>query len=429
MAAPTISSEALISTPAHEWASETLNSVPNETGSTTVSPSTATTPGFDFPGAYPRTPSTKVPLGNAVSEIADRAKDATTVAATSVGEVVNGLPDVRTIGGGLDGVKEALYNATVSASQYLPSNVIEYFPGGSAIVAASAAERDAQGISLPSTEHSVDPAPSQGVGSLPGPASEEGVAKLPLERDSDPQDLVKVQQEDYGTSESLTNASMVAQYGSSGPTPTMEKASVQDEGIPSHFKEDLDQKVPDTKTSSTAFDADIPVLDIPPITTIPDIPNIAPPQAPRSSQNDSTIANVGHDKLSSEFEMIPSTPSLTSNANTATTGTDLAEPHSHSPVTSVSNTRHANHTKDVSVSSALSEASTGSRYGSGVDGAAHDRDGSVSHSANSTPSGTPSKKKATLMSKIKGEAKIISGKLGGKEDKVEEGRRLIRGDL
>ncbi|KAJ3846081.1 hypothetical protein EV368DRAFT_6638, partial [Lentinula lateritia] len=157
MSAPIISPEALPSTPAHEWANETLNSVPSDsavstsTTSAPAPPSTATTPGLDFPGAYPKTPSTQLPVG--VNEIADRARVAASTAAAG----------------------EVLFNATVTASQYLPSNVVEYFP--------STAERDAQAISLPSTEHSLDPIPSsRGVGSLPGPSSEEGVAKLPLER-------------------------------------------------------------------------------------------------------------------------------------------------------------------------------------------------------------------------------------------------------
>jgi hypothetical protein len=37
--------------------------------------------------------------------------------------------------------------------------------------------------------------------------------------------------------------------------------------------------------------------------------------------------------------------------------------------------------------------------------------------------GTP--KKHSLLNKIKGEAKVISGKLGKNEEKVEEGKRLL----
>lgn len=135
MSAPIISPEALPSTPAHEWAKETLNSVPSDsvistsTTSAAVPSSTATTPGLDFPGAYPKTPSTQLPVS--VNEIADRARVAASTAAAGVGDAVNALPAAETISGsvagGFDGVKEVLFNATVTASQYLPSNVVEYF--------------------------------------------------------------------------------------------------------------------------------------------------------------------------------------------------------------------------------------------------------------------------------------------------------------
>ncbi|KAJ3785670.1 hypothetical protein GGU10DRAFT_192699 [Lentinula aff. detonsa] len=458
MSAPSISSEALPSTPAHEWANETLNSVPSNTEDSTrvdvSAPSTATTPGLDFPGAYPKTPSTQVPLGNTsvVSStglpdaIANRAKQSGTIAAATVGDAANSLPHVGSlgsVGGGLDGVKEALFNATVTASQYLPPKIVEYFPGGSEIVAASNVEnrfKDAQGFSLPSTEHSVDPtASSQGVGSLPGSSSEAGVAKLPLEREIDSNDNLKVQHEDLGTKESLTNASMVAQYGSSVPTPTMEKVSVDAESIPSHFKEDLDQKIPDTVTSSTAIDANIPVPNIPPITTIPIVhtastPSTLPINSPArsslphspQSKNESTIANVGHEK---PFSEIPSTPSLTSNADTATT----ASPDSpDSPTTGSTLPKDTvisgNHTKNVSASSAFSTSSSGSAYDSEI-ARGHDKSISSPSGNSDSPSGTPTRKKTKLLTKIKGEAKIISGKLGGKEEKVEEGKRMLRGEI
>ncbi|KAJ3774152.1 hypothetical protein FB446DRAFT_844215 [Lentinula raphanica] len=479
--APVISSETL-PTPAHEWANETLNSVPSNAGnhpSAAPSSSAATTPGFDLPGAYPRTPSTQAPLGNTidVNAITDRAKEAAVIASATVVDVVHSLPEVGNIGGGLEGVKEALYNASVTASQYLPPQIVEYFPGGSETVDASNAEgrlKDAQGVSLPSSETSVNHTPSsKGVGSLPGPIGEEGVATLPLEREISSQNTLKVQQQNTGASDSLTNVSTVAQYGSSVATPTMEK-SVDTLTAPGFTEADLDDKVPpssspthpskdegpvkpvpihlsprthplaasgDTVTSSTAIDADIPVPNIPPITTIPvihtvsspsSVPVASPstvstlPQSPQS-KNESTIANVGHEKLSSEF---PSTPSLTSKADTATT---IASPDSPvSPVDSSARYKDQNelatpkthtytHTKDTSVSSAFSNSSYDQD-----EGAVRQHDKSVS--SGSTTS-TPSRKKTNLLTKIKGEAKIISGKLGGKEEKVEEGRRLIRGEV
>ncbi|KAJ4486545.1 hypothetical protein C8J55DRAFT_558509 [Lentinula edodes] len=490
MSAPIISPEALPSTPAHEWANETLNSVPRDSAvstSTTSAPvpsSTATTPGLDFPGAYPKTPSTQLPVG--VNELADRARVAASTAAAGVGDAVNALPAIETISGsvagGFDGVKGVLLNATVTASQYLPSNVVEYFPGGSLIVAASTAERDAQGISLPSTEHSVDPIPSsQGVGSLPGPSSEEGVARLPLERDlsSNHSDELKIDEKGIDSRNSLANASMVAQHGSSAPTPTTLRTPVQYDGISSHFTENLNQEVPpssspthpskgkspikpapinliprthplaasgvgahwhgvpldeeyqknvvdksldDTQTSSTAIDADIPVPNVPPIATIPPIPNVSTPStkpvdsmssiSPHPPQNDSTIANVGHDNLTSGTPEIPSP-----NHDGATPSAAIQD--------------HANHAKNISEpSSAFSTSTPSSTDSSFNKGAAHGKESSNgAESVNSTPSSTPLKKKTTLLSKLKGEAKIISGKLGGKEEKVEEGRRLIRGEV
>ncbi|KAH7882569.1 hypothetical protein F5I97DRAFT_1816644 [Phlebopus sp. FC_14] len=44
------------------------------------------------------------------------------------------------------------------------------------------------------------------------------------------------------------------------------------------------------------------------------------------------------------------------------------------------------------------------------------------------PSGS-SGRRVSFMAKVKGEAKIIAGKMSGKEEKVEEGRRMVHGDL
>lgn len=134
--------------------------------------------------------------------------------------------------------------------------------------------------------------------------------------------------------------------------------------------------------------------------------------SPHSPQNDSTIANVGHDKLTSGTPEIPS-------------------PHHDGATPSAAIQDHANHAKQISEPpSAFSTSTPSSTDSSSNKGAAHGKESSNgSESVNSTPSSTPLKKKTTLLSKIKGEAKIISGKLGGKEEKVEAGRRLIRGEV
>lgn len=133
--------------------------------------------------------------------------------------------------------------------------------------------------------------------------------------------------------------------------------------------------------------------------------------SPHSPQNDSTIANVGHDNLTSGTPEIPS-PNVGATPSAAIQD-------------------HANHAKQISEpSSAFSTSTPSSTDSSFNKGAAHGKESSNgAESVNSTPSSTPLKKKTTLLSKLKGEAKIISGKLGGKEEKVEEGRRLIRGEV
>jgi hypothetical protein len=58
----------------------------------------------------------------------------------------------------------------------------------------------------------------------------------------------------------------------------------------------------------------------------------------------------------------------------------------------------------------------------------HTRTGSnnSTSSASKSVGGTP--RKVSLKNKIKGEVKVISGKLGGNLGKVEEGRRILKGE-
>lgn len=60
----------------------------------------------------------------------------------------------------------------------------------------------------------------------------------------------------------------------------------------------------------------------------------------------------------------------------------------------------------------------------------HGESGSIASgvSGSTTSDGTP-KKKPGFMAKLKGEAKIISGKLGHNEAKIEEGRKIMHGDV
>ena len=58
---------------------------------------------------------------------------------------------------------------------------------------------------------------------------------------------------------------------------------------------------------------------------------------------------------------------------------------------------------------------------------------SASHSSDNTNDGTGEKdqqkaKKASFMAKMKGEAKVLIGKIEKKQDKVEEGQRIKAGE-
>jgi len=321
MTAPKI--EAIPSTPAHEWASETLSSVPtasNDTGTNSL----------------------------------------------------------------VGGIQETLYNATVTAAQYLPTKVVEYIPGGAAITAASDTERlqsqsssslgkprDAQGISLPSQEPQGSLA-SKGVGSLPGPASEAGVAKLPLEREIEDnatkgQSSGKETQDNRGTTkshaerewESMMKAASTSK-GASLARKGMAKLPLGKGDSSSYAELEWEAMNGTTKPSSTSDSTESKSL----MKSLPQVP-----------QSKSTSPEAG--KIS------PSSPSTTRSSI-------------------FSRTKHPK-------KSSSSSGSISSGNGDGTSGSL--------------------RKKTKLLTKLRGEAKIITGKLSGKEEKVAEGRRIVKGEV
>lgn len=58
-------------------------------------------------------------------------------------------------------------------------------------------------------------------------------------------------------------------------------------------------------------------------------------------------------------------------------------------------------------------------------------DSSVSPKSATTASVTdsPKERRVSFLHKVRGEAKIIAGKMSGKEDKVEEGKRILHGEV
>jgi hypothetical protein len=124
MAAPIISRDlTLPSTPAQEWANKTTSSLSAENlesasnspetnqGGQGVLKSTASTPGYDFPGAYPRGADVHEPfvVGNAKAA----ALDAYNIAKSYIPAPAD--------------VEKAVLSASETAKQYLPEAVGSYF--------------------------------------------------------------------------------------------------------------------------------------------------------------------------------------------------------------------------------------------------------------------------------------------------------------
>ncbi|KAL0952994.1 hypothetical protein HGRIS_007202 [Hohenbuehelia grisea] len=194
--APVIDSKALPGTPAHEWANSTASALherlesdtaPSTTypskqgehpdaGSTkdfqTTTPfsvpqptelasqplaSSASTPGVELPGAFPR-------------EAGDTGLISGDALANAKNQAYGVLEGAKSYLPAQEDVQRALLNAGETARQYLPESVASYLPG-------------AQNISLPSSEHLGNQGESTGgVGALPGTISETSVTKLPEER-------------------------------------------------------------------------------------------------------------------------------------------------------------------------------------------------------------------------------------------------------
>ncbi|KAF5368308.1 hypothetical protein D9757_010518 [Collybiopsis confluens] len=436
------------------------------------------TPGPQFPGAYPPTPFDTVSTSTT--------KDPALAVSAGINQVAGATSSLANAGttafsAGVDSVKETLY----SAAQYLPPKVVEYFPGGTAIVAASSTEdklRDAQGfdVSLPSREHEseLDTAPlvQDRVEPLSSPASQAGIAKLSTEDTTNSELQVHTPfTSPDGLSppkDSMTDISTIAQAGSDVGHSTPQIATSIPSGslgdVTGRFKE----HVPATSSPTHPSKNDKPIEPMPlnleprthplareggqwkgvPLdesyqrdvvdraldnlhlsdtqaqpqseTSNPIASSISPsslqnkslPRIPaRNEKSDSTTADVGHEGPSSNLKF--SGPGNVGAGDTDTTTNVTSTSNSDLHSSSSLNDQNRTHEKNVSVASTAS----GSEYVSGsVSG---------SESVDNATGAHVQRKKTKILTKLKGEVKIISGKLGGKEEKVEEGRRMMRGEM
>jgi len=307
------------------------------------------------------------------------------------------------------------------------------------------------------------------------------VATLPLERQIDDEskevDIKSLNPDSDNELESVPNMSIVAQSGSGNTTPAMTGArtpttrgSMATAIIADHKLDNLDERVPPsssptyTSSSSSKSKAVEPVpINLAPrthplgaqgavlggvvleeradamekeneddtsttaSTAISDPVSSIPPNSnsinsgisldsdmgkslPRVPQNDSTNADAGHSILSSP----PSAYSTTSSGPAPASSSAFTSPSSASTRFAEGQSRHRKSASESAASTSSTQAESLS---------------SESGSATGTPNGTPQRRKTKLLTKLRGEAKILSGKLGGKEEKVEEGRRIVRGEV
>ncbi|KAK7455817.1 hypothetical protein VKT23_010851 [Stygiomarasmius scandens] len=370
-APPKIDDQLLPSTPSHEWANDILNAQSNTLDRMAINSATST-PGIELPGAYPRdareqdAPQTG---GHAQegSGVLDAAK-----------QYIPAQEDVQKV----------LMNVGETAKQYLPQSLASYFPGSQPTT------------SLPSQENELTR--SDGVGSLPGNASESAVALLPDERekpvagDSTPKHetldtsvLTPATNRDTQTrQESISNVSTQAEDGSEytsekstpGFTPTL-SPTLSSNIVPSKPTGGIGD-LPGSRTESS-------------VAMTPEERNTA------SSEHQGTVSDPTSTSIS-KISAVASPNSTSTATSSPVADQGLSTNSDSSPSRFAENDPVSNDsTKLVSVTSGESGGTSGS---------------------NSSQSST---RKSKFMDKVKGEVKVITGKLGGNEEKVQEGKKLM----
>ncbi|KAF9021080.1 hypothetical protein BDZ89DRAFT_1138253 [Hymenopellis radicata] len=287
-----------------------------------------------------------------------------------------------------------------TAKQYIPQAVASYFPG---------AQSKPQ-TSLPSQEIEGNILSSVGVGSLPGRASEISVAKLPDERaaesqSSPPTTSYLTPATNPDTSRDETQSSPVSMSELTGRSTSTEMSSIPGTSSASY--------------SATTTESD---LSTPPPTPLPNVD--AAPMAETVSHREATGLPSPHTppdhKSKSSFEKVNgrkethlTTPSVNPDGRTYATAREessaplpsdnkVAPMLPHSP----SYTSSPHQASPAPLTTQTTETSSWSN-GSGSSGT-----GSVG-------------RKSTFMDKVKGEVKVLSGKLSHNEERIEEGKKLM----
>ncbi|KAK0432777.1 hypothetical protein EV421DRAFT_1457406 [Armillaria borealis] len=331
-------------TPSHEWADATTSALGSQKPLTPALPSAVSTPGHDFPGAYPGGSEEKVVEG----------------AASGGGGI---LETAKQYIPGQEDVGKALSNATETAKQYLPQAVVAYFPDSNSTGNISAAEGTDKEVlaALDSDEHvketnnaSAEPASNT---SMLTPATNPAL-NPPTRSDSE--------------APSISRLSTMTQPGSGSQTSTP-------------------PIVTPTTSTKTKGVGDLPGP--------PSEENVAMLPEERNKELRKTAGEEpGHPVSPPGISPVHTTPPAheqdkfdTLSDRSSPTGLHK-EPAPLPPITSNDNLDAAE--------SGRSTSSNGSNNGS-------------------------IGKKAKFMDKVKGEVKVLSGKLGNNESKIEEGRRMM----
>ncbi|KAL0570524.1 hypothetical protein V5O48_011433 [Marasmius crinis-equi] len=434
--APKLDAATLPATPAHEWADETSAKL-----DASVTPGDRpplvqglSTPGVEVPGSYPRGADSTASSSGGILDMAKQY-----------------LP-------GQEDVQGALRNATETAKTYLPPSVAAYLPGGAT-----------KETSLPSQEGAQKPLEhSDGIGSLPGNASEASVAKLPDEREEENRP-----KSHNDTVDATADANRVSNLPVALDPPKVQATSDLTPATNPEMKETV------SSASIQAQIGDTPSLATP----IPEAPTA--PSAPvggiggvgdlPGSKSESTVALLPDERKEAKdakdareakdatkstspggepaLNLVPQpralgaegttfngvpldsdpTTNIGGNPGRARADGAVADTPAGAATSTPRNLDHTDSTRamtghsDIN-SSTPSIGTNGSRFTetptkTNTELASTTSGGTTGSEGSRSVGGTPRKPK--LMDKIKGEVKVITGKLGGKEEKVEEGRRLM----
>ncbi|KAF5378476.1 hypothetical protein D9615_007081 [Tricholomella constricta] len=460
---PVIEENVLPTTPVQEWANTTTSSLRDHSGGNinTGTDSETSTPGLDFPGAFPCASATESMAGNV--NVFDTAKGY--------------IPSQRA-------VKDAVINAGGTAKQYLPAALTSYFPpstpdsceGGSdpsrQVSETSLSQGNGQArqsdddsskddTTEAEEEREVEPK-HNGIECAPKPMGIDtsfltADDKSNTHTESVPSSKLSTQTQ-HGSETSMTFESDTPAREDASPPfvapPTPGEASGQKEEISSsvetlsedrrhtsstEFEGELKEQQDDTRSGEEFQGVQAPVLNTKARThplagagaTWNSVPLEEPYQraldahsdrqlnlgagkgktsATKAENRESTTEEVKDEAVAVKDSIVgpstdeaperPAQPNIKKDSTSADAG--------HSPVVA--------HKREKSAASNVSPLAGSAPQASKV---------KSTTSGTSGPSKGSSPHKGTFMNKIKGEVKVISGRLAHNEVKIEEGKRLL----